>query len=227
MAAAPLPNNNSNIGKQSADGTGKSKKSRSKASKRRSANTQPARSDSAGEGTPTSIGSGENQSEEIAMQTLIERTWYCWPKFERSITCEVLYLLGALSALNFIIPKILFQILGKPIENKTKRLKKIYETYQLSQLLNEPTRITMHSKSLIDHFVTSCPDKINSSGVIHLGLSDHSLIYGIRKINPYKSSREKANTIEIRNMKKFNQELFARDLLAQPWEQIVLCPDAN
>ncbi|XP_048577070.1 uncharacterized protein LOC125559126 [Nematostella vectensis] len=68
MAAAPLPNNNSNIGKQSADGTGKSKKSRSIASKRRSANTQPARSDSAGEGTPTSIGSGENQSEEMAMQ---------------------------------------------------------------------------------------------------------------------------------------------------------------
>ncbi|EDO29905.1 predicted protein [Nematostella vectensis] len=118
-------------------------------------------------------------------------------------------------------------LVKRPIENKTKRLKKIYETYQLSQLLNEPTRITMHSKSLIDHFVTSCPKKINSSGVIHLGFSDHSLIYGIRKINPYKSSREKANTIEIRNMKKFNQELFARDLLAQPWEQIVLCPDAN
>jgi hypothetical protein len=28
------------------------------------------------------------------------------------------------------------------------------------------------------------PEKINLLGVIHTGISDHSLIYGIRKINP-------------------------------------------
>ncbi|EDO35724.1 predicted protein [Nematostella vectensis] len=61
----------------------------------------------------------------------------------------------------------------KVFDNKTKKLKSIYEAYQLSQLINEPTRITIDSKSLIDHFVTSSPDKINSSGVIHIGPSDH------------------------------------------------------
>ncbi|EDO27520.1 predicted protein [Nematostella vectensis] len=115
----------------------------------------------------------------------------------------------------------------KVFDNKTKKLKSIYEAYQLSQLINEPTRITIDSKSLIDHFVTSSPDKINSSGVIHIGPSDHSLIYGIRKINPYRCARDKAKTIEIRNFKHFDQQKFVKDLLTQSWEQIVLCHDTN
>ena len=38
--------------------------------------------------------------------------------------------------------------------------------------------------SIRDHYITSMREKINSTGVIHTGISDHSLIYGIRKINP-------------------------------------------
>ena len=33
--------------------------------------------------------------------------------------------------------------------------------------------------------------------------------------------------IEVRNMKRFNKEHFNADLLAQPWEQIVLKPNTN
>ena len=47
------------------------------------------------------------------------------------------------------------------------------------------------------------PEKINLSGVIRTGISDHSLIYGIRKINPIISPRKKAKKIEVRNMKRF------------------------
>ena len=55
------------------------------------------------------------------------------------------------------------------------------------------------------------PEKIISSGVIHLGISDHSLIYAIRKLNyiPKTGSR---NSIEYRNFKKFNAESFLNDL---------------
>ena len=56
------------------------------------------------------------------------------------------------------------------------------------------------------------PEKINLSG--------------IRKINPIISSRKKAKKIEVRNMKRFNQHHFNEDLLAQPWEQIVLQSDS-
>jgi hypothetical protein len=109
----------------------------------------------------------------------------------------------------------------------TKTVKSIYEAYQLPQLITEGTRITNRSCTLIGHYVTSMPEKINLSGVIHTGISDHSLIYGIRKINPIISSGKKAKKIEVRNMKRFNQHRFHEDLLAQPWEQIVLQSDTD
>ena len=43
-------------------------------------------------------------------------------------------------------------------------------------------------------------DKISKFGVIHTGLSDHSLIYGIRKTNICHKNKE--NIIEIRNLMK-------------------------
>ena len=70
-------------------------------------------------------------------------------------------------------------------------------------------------------------EKINSTGVIHTGISDHSLIYGIRKINPIVSTRSMTRIVEVRNMKKFNSNSFREDLLAQPWEQIVLESDTD
>ena len=57
----------------------------------------------------------------------------------------------------------------------TKKIKSLYEIYQLSQLIDKPTRITMTTKSLIDHIVTNAPEKNSNTGVIHTGISDHSL----------------------------------------------------
>ena len=47
---------------------------------------------------------------------------------------------------------------------------------------NEYTRITNESATLVDHMVTNCPDKVKSSGVIHNGLSDHSMSYLVGKV---------------------------------------------
>ena len=58
-------------------------------------------------------------------------------------------------------------ILTNTINQQTKKLKEILETYQLSQLITEPTRVTANSCSLIDHYITSTPEKIVRSGVIH------------------------------------------------------------
>ena len=49
-------------------------------------------------------------------------------------------------------------------------------------------------------------------------MSDHSLTFAIRKIHTIRKGKHK--TIEIRNMKKFNQEHFLADLTNQPWEYI-------
>ena len=95
----------------------------------------------------------------------------------------------------------------------TKKIKTLYELYQLSQLIDEATQVTMTTSSLIDHIiVTNKPEKISDSGVIHTGLSDHSLVFAIRKISVVKKQEKK---VEIRNMKKF-----VEDLRRQPWENV-------
>ena len=59
----------------------------------------------------------------------------------------------------------------------------MYELYQLSQLIDDATRVTMKTTSLIDHVATNTPEKISDSGVIHTGTSDHSLVFNIRKMS--------------------------------------------
>ena len=101
-------------------------------------------------------------------------------------------------------------------DNPTKKLLSLLEIYQLPQLIDTATRITMHSSTLIDHFITNEPDKISKFGVIHTGISYHSLIYGIRKTNI--CHKDNGNILEIRNMKKFNEEKFLCDLGMQSWD---------
>ena len=99
----------------------------------------------------------------------------------------------------------------------TKKIKSLYELYQLSQLIDEATRVTMTTTSLIDHMVTNTPEKNSDSGVIHTGISAHSLIFAIRKISVIKKQE---NIVEMRNMKNFNEEKFVAELLKQHWEQV-------
>ena len=55
-------------------------------------------------------------------------------------------------------------------------LTNIFYIYGLSQLITEPTRVTPVYKTLIDLCITNSPEKATNSGVIHLGISDHSLV---------------------------------------------------
>ena len=51
----------------------------------------------------------------------------------------------------------------------------------LSNRINEPRRVTKTSKSLIDVLLTSHAECYATIGSLHLGLSDHDLIFTVRK----------------------------------------------
>ena len=85
------------------------------------------------------------------------------------------------------------------------------------KFINEPTRVTLTTSSLVDHVAANMPEKISHSGVVHTGISDHSLIYAIRKIRVF---QETNNFVEIRNMKNFNEKKFVDELRNQHWECI-------
>ena len=81
------------------------------------------------------------------------------------------------------------------------------------------TYVTEFTKSLLDVCITSNPENIVYSGILHLGISDHSLIYAIRKINA-KPITESQGYVEFRNFKKFKVSNFLNDLYGVPWEEI-------
>ena len=82
----------------------------------------------------------------------------------------------------------------------TKKIKSLYEIYQLSQLIDKPTRITMTTKSLIDHIVTNAPEKNSNTGVIHTGISDHSLKGGDRRVRIFSAHNNWWATPEVSSL---------------------------
>ena len=100
-------------------------------------------------------------------------------------------------------------LLKDPRDCYTTRLINIIEAYQLTQVISEPTRITSNTSTLIDLFITNNRESIVHSGVYSLSISDHNLIFAIRKIGiPRRSPRY----VETRNFKKFNANAFLSDL---------------
>ena len=81
-------------------------------------------------------------------------------------------------------------------------------------MIKEPTRVTSTSSSLIDLVFTNQPNNISNSGVIDLGMSDHSLSYAVKKVTmpKYRQTGSK-----VRNFKRFNETDFIEELSGIPW----------
>ena len=62
-------------------------------------------------------------------------------------------------------------------------LTNIFDSYGLSQWITEPTCVIPVAKTPIDLCLTNSTEKGTNSGVIHLGISDHYLMFMTPKIN--------------------------------------------
>ena len=89
--------------------------------------------------------------------------------------------------------------------------------YQLSQVINKPTRVTETTATLTDLILTNKPEYISSAWVLHLGISDHSLIYAVRKFD---SPKSRPTIKGVRDFKHFSEFHFRADLVQVPWETI-------
>ena len=63
-------------------------------------------------------------------------------------------------------------------------LKFVCDMHSFSQLIDMPTRVTADSSTIIDLFFTTKPELFTRHGVIQTSISDHFMIYGIRKSKP-------------------------------------------
>ena len=56
-------------------------------------------------------------------------------------------------------------IANQPIENHARPMSAMYDLFSFKQLIQEPTRVSLTTSSLIDHIATTCPNNIVDSGV--------------------------------------------------------------
>ena len=79
---------------------------------------------------------------------------------------------------------------------KQRQLKPYVETFlafELNQLIEKPTSLTLYTASLIDLVLINSKEKVRNYGVSSSGISDHDFIYCPRNAKTIKAGRH--NTI--------------------------------
>ncbi|XP_060607821.1 uncharacterized protein LOC132759963 [Ruditapes philippinarum] len=94
----------------------------------------------------------------------------------------------------------------------------VLKIFNLTQIIKEPTRITLNTKTLIDHILCSHSDKVFQSGTLPIGLSDHLPVYCTRKLQ--KGTFNKHKNIIIRSMKNYSAEIFIHNLKLCDWSSM-------
>ena len=102
---------------------------------------------------------------------------------------------------------------------KSQRLEEMMMDYGLVQMVREPTRVDWASVTQIDlMFTTDGNDNgavLDRVGCVELGLSEHSLIYGV--VNG--CVKRRVNILRmVRCFGKYNLEKLVADLDAAPWQ---------
>ena len=72
--------------------------------------------------------------------------------------------------------------------------------------------------------ISNSREKVTNSGVIQLGISDHSLVFLTRKGQCYRNG---PRVIETRHFKHFDKGKFVRDLSQLSWANVDLYSDPN
>ncbi len=102
-------------------------------------------------------------------------------------------------------------------------LKYLHEVYQFEQLISEPTRVVKNTSTLI---YTTRSEMNHESRVIPLGLSDHHMVYMLRKYKHLKTNH-KHTEINYRSYKSFNADAFQQDLQQVLWSILDNIGDPN
>ena len=99
----------------------------------------------------------------------------------------------------------------------------VLHTSGYKQLINEPTRITNTTESLIDHIYVNNVEKISQSGVIQTGISDHFITFCTMKTT--RNTIGKHTTKNIRQMKNYTKETYNEKLSECDWSHVTNIKD--
>ena len=159
---------------------------------------------------------------------ILVSTWYRPPDSPVSHFTEFERMIGSFDADNleyYLLSDLNVDLCQHASESSNRqKVKEILDIYEIEQLINEPARITATSITLINLCPTNMPTNTFKSGVLHLSISDHSLIYTTRKAYYTPHGPRIINT---RSMKNLNRGAFLNELEQKEWDTIYYSQDPN
>ena len=110
---------------------------------------------------------------------------------------------------------------------QTNKLLEIVDSFNLSQIIDTPTRVTKDTASILDLIITNRHEKIDKSGVLPISMSDHYLVYCTwgKKRNTKQNSCHKYKL--LRDFKHFDVNAYIADVKQINWDDIQQCKDMN
>eukprot|EP00794_Sanderia_malayensis_P000634 gene634-1302_t len=105
-----------------------------------------------------------------------------------------------------------------------KKLSAILKQQNLYNIINKPTRITKESETIIDLIICSTKYLVKDSGVAHIGVSDHSLVYVVHKI---KKDIERPEIRTVKDFKKVNMAELREAIKQAPWSVCSVFEDVD
>ena len=96
-------------------------------------------------------------------------------------------------------------------------LQSLFKSFGFTQTTDSPTILISESSTCIDLVATNHPQNISHSAVYPSCLSDHELVYVIRKLN---NKKFPPVIKRVKNYSKYNRDRFCQDLRSVEWE----CP---
>ena len=130
--------------------------------------------------------------------------WYRPPNSTADIFTSLEILIGRLDSecVEFYLMGDMNCNMTGPGDNVSLSLLDITRIYDLQQIINEATRITESTSTVIDLIFTNCPDRVIFSGVTHIAFSDHSLVYAYHKLSSNPVTNKGHDAITYQNVQK-------------------------
>ena len=101
----------------------------------------------------------------------------------------------------------------------------VVEPFALTQVIENPTRVTETTSTLIDLVLTGTPQNVKKTGVVDVpGISDHCLVYFAYAL---KKNKYKPKMVTRRNLKNFKEEAFVQDIADTDWNEVYHAVDTN
>jgi len=110
------------------------------------------------------------------------------------------------------------------VNTHAEKLCSVFDLFGMQNVVQEATRTTITSRTLIDLIVTTRKDRISISGAFPLGISDHDLIYATIRL---KNKRTPPKYIRTRDYKKLDPEKFRDDIESAPFHVASVFDDAD